>query len=208
MSNDLTVQNKSEYATLKRKGCRQCRARRHKKYYNDNKEQILGRIHKLREETPQKQRMWNKKSYENNKEKINIRSREYYYENRDAILEQTRRRRKENPGYWRTWKNKRARRLIHTKHTQAQIDKMIKNQNNKCYWCGKPLSKYHVDHVIPLAKGGSSDLGNLVVSCPSCNLRKADKSPGAWISVMKKRYKNENLVQSKLSICQELKHEQ
>lgn len=34
-----------------------------------------------------------------------------------------------------------------------------------------------VDHVIPLCRGGSNDLSNLVGCCYSCNQKKADKSP-------------------------------
>ena len=41
----------------------------------------------------------------------------------------------------------------------------------QCRYCGctpenNPL---HVDHVVPVAIGGSDDLENLVTACPSCN---------------------------------------
>jgi hypothetical protein len=32
---------------------------------------------------------------------------------------------------------------------------------------------FHLEHVIPLCKGGRSDLDNLVLACPGCNLHKA-----------------------------------
>lgn len=47
-----------------------------------------------------------------------------------------------------------------------------------CMKCGKKLDKrnFHVDHIIPLAKGGAEwDLNNLELSCPECNLTKGDK---------------------------------
>jgi hypothetical protein len=34
---------------------------------------------------------------------------------------------------------------------------------------------FHVDHVVPRSKGGATALDNLVLQCPSCSLRKADK---------------------------------
>lgn len=34
----------------------------------------------------------------------------------------------------------------------------------------------HVEHVIPRAKGGSSDIANLALACPGCNLHKADRT--------------------------------
>lgn len=32
---------------------------------------------------------------------------------------------------------------------------------------------YHVEHVVPRSRGGTSDLVHLACACPSCNLRKA-----------------------------------
>jgi hypothetical protein len=34
---------------------------------------------------------------------------------------------------------------------------------------------FHVDHVLPEAQGGTSELENLVLACPGCNLRKSDR---------------------------------
>jgi hypothetical protein len=38
---------------------------------------------------------------------------------------------------------------------------------------------FHLEHVIPRSRGGSSDLDNLAWACPSCNLHKADRVEGA-----------------------------
>ena len=37
---------------------------------------------------------------------------------------------------------------------------------------------FHIEHVIPCASGGQTVLGNLALSCPGCNLAKADKTLG------------------------------
>jgi hypothetical protein len=34
---------------------------------------------------------------------------------------------------------------------------------------------FHIEHVIPRGKGGPSDLENLPLACPGCNLHKASK---------------------------------
>jgi len=34
---------------------------------------------------------------------------------------------------------------------------------------------FHIEHVIPRVRGGTSELGNLALACPSCNLHKADR---------------------------------
>ena len=34
---------------------------------------------------------------------------------------------------------------------------------------------FHIEHVIPRIRGGTSELDNLALACPSCNLPKADR---------------------------------
>lgn len=56
----------------------------------------------------------------------------------------------------------------------------IKNTHGlRCYWCSKPvpIRARHVDHIIPLARGGSHTPSNLCCSCSSCNLAKGAKLP-------------------------------
>ena len=38
---------------------------------------------------------------------------------------------------------------------------------------------FHLEHIIPRVLGGSSELGNLALACPSCNLHKADRTSGS-----------------------------
>lgn len=46
-----------------------------------------------------------------------------------------------------------------------------------CMKCGKRVFKlFHVDHIIPISKGGSEwELSNLELSCIDCNLKKGSK---------------------------------
>lgn len=37
--------------------------------------------------------------------------------------------------------------------------------------------KYHVDHIMPLAKGGQHVAANIQILCPACNVRKSAKDP-------------------------------
>lgn len=34
---------------------------------------------------------------------------------------------------------------------------------------------FHVDHILPRSRGGSTSLDNLALQCPNCSLRKADR---------------------------------
>jgi len=47
-------------------------------------------------------------------------------------------------------------------------------ESKNCYYCGRWCQNhYHVDHKIPLSRGGTHARSNLCRSCPQCNLEKA-----------------------------------
>lgn len=52
--------------------------------------------------------------------------------------------------------------------------------DDRCEYCRMHQSlqgaTFHIDHVIPESKGGSSGLHNLAWACPSCNLHKSDRT--------------------------------
>lgn len=53
-------------------------------------------------------------------------------------------------------------------------------QQGACFWCQLPLaSDYQVDHVIPVAKGGTHGETNSVLSHSTCNRQKSDALP--WV---------------------------
>jgi 5-methylcytosine-specific restriction endonuclease McrA len=56
-----------------------------------------------------------------------------------------------------------------------------------CYWCGEPTpgKSAHLDHVVPLSRGGRHAIDNLCASCPACNLRKNSKLPNEWNKTLK-----------------------
>lgn len=56
---------------------------------------------------------------------------------------------------------------------------IIKRDNATCYICRNgPLknSEIHLDHVIPLARGGSHTSDNIRVACVTCNCKKQNKT--------------------------------
>jgi hypothetical protein len=60
-------------------------------------------------------------------------------------------------------------------------------QHGRCPYCGRPLASTGrqqrrndprlctIDHVVPRARGGTSDLANLVAACRACNAAKGDR---------------------------------
>lgn len=66
-------------------------------------------------------------------------------------------------------------------YTRQDVAAQYLRQQGTCYWCGKKVGRdYHVDHVIPLARGGSNGPENLVISCGPCNTSKGAKLPHEW----------------------------
>lgn len=78
---------------------------------------------------------------------------------------------------------KRCHRLKHNSRDNtieyAEVSRLIKNSPKECYWCHTHLNDlpFHIDHYVPVSKGGPHVIQNLRISCPSCNLRKNNKDP-------------------------------
>lgn len=61
-----------------------------------------------------------------------------------------------------------------------EIYRIAKDEKRiRCYLCGKliPIGERHVDHIMPLSKGGQHRPSNLAVACKTCNLSKGAKLP-------------------------------
>jgi hypothetical protein len=65
---------------------------------------------------------------------------------------------------------------------EAAIAHLTKDDDWNCAYCDCELSygDIHIDHIVPLSKGGTNDIENLALSCKPCNLRKGARTPEEW----------------------------
>lgn len=57
---------------------------------------------------------------------------------------------------------------------------VFKKDNFRCVWCGKnnTITSLEIDHIIPIAKGGTDELSNLRTLCVDCNRNRGDLLQG------------------------------
>lgn len=65
--------------------------------------------------------------------------------------------------------------------TPEDLEAKLKFQNGLCVYCGSPVSlrSGHIDHVVPVTRdweGEHCAPGNLQILCPTCNMRKGNKT--------------------------------
>ncbi|MEA3330606.1 MAG: HNH endonuclease [Campylobacterota bacterium] len=183
-------------------------SKRHKEYRDNNKEKIA-KSKKIYENKNKEKIAKQRKQYSiNNKEKITIYKKEYqkknkeilavekkaYYEkNKEVFKAKSRIYSKTEKGRITDTNSKNKRRFIkritkdgtipvNVKYPLTiELQELLDEQNNKCYYCECELEEKHLDHYIPLSKGGSHSILNVVWSCPTCNMSKGSKMPDEFI---------------------------
>lgn len=141
---------------------------------------------------------YSKKYYNDNKTKISVKQHERYKDNPLPALQRAKKysltkkgkevHRKATIKYSKSTHGKAvSRKCRHNRRTTIKkyppikardIEVLIKQSKGVCWWCCAPCADtFHLDHRVPLSRGGANTIENIVVSCPSCNLRKNNRLP-------------------------------
>lgn len=115
--------------------------------------------------------------------------------------------RKNNPEKWRIANNIRSKRFSQNnpersrelksvctakrraakgKLSRGIVIKLRISQNGLCVYCKNELTKFHLDHIMPISRGGKHEDGNMQLLCPSCNLRKSSRHPEDFAALFKR----------------------
>ena len=76
--------------------------------------------------------------------------------------------------------NRRAReRAVGGKLSRDIITQLMKSQRGKCVACGMRLTRRnrHLDHIVPIKRGGLNSDSNVQLLCAPCNLSKHARDP-------------------------------
>lgn len=102
--------------------------------------------------------------------------REQYLRHRDHEFELQARWRKNNPDAYLVYQHRRRARKIGNggSHTTAEWQAVIEAQSECCIDCGC-VAKLTRGHLLPISRGGSDNISNIVGQCRPCNSRQGAK---------------------------------
>ena len=163
--------------------CMLCNSEQSAKWTDDNraKKQRTDRIHYTK--NAKKMRARSNEHYQENKEEIGEKNRARYHANKEKAQEQHRKWTQKNPEKIRVYSaNAKARKKkAPGRHTADDIAALVKAQKGRCACCTKKTKRLTIDHIKPLAKGGSNWPKNLQMLCTSCNCSKNATEPEAFM---------------------------
>lgn len=75
-------------------------------------------------------------------------------------------------------------------------DRILEKSDRQCCHCGKRIEiggQFTVEHIIPIAQGGTNDDANMVALCKSCNESKSSRMVSLlWYPYLKREFYNES----------------
>lgn len=162
-------------------------SRDRRQYYIDNKEKFSNRAKRRYQEKQDEIKYKNSEYVKNNPEKIISIQRNWYLKNKEIKKEKGKIYRITSDTYKQNHllqtQNRRALKFT-TSDNSINIDnvQLIKEkQFSKCTYCKQELLEFHLDHIMPLSRGGKHTIDNIQLLCPSCNLRKSNKTHEEYV---------------------------
>lgn len=154
-----------------------------KRRYKENKEQVNALCRQYYQDHKELERARTKKYREAHKEQTRIYWKKYNKIHKDETRERGRRWAKTVNGKL-SRKVRHSRRRINDKGLSVAIVQRVYEDNIKrystltCYLCKKtiPFGKDHLEHKVPLSRGGNNEYYNLAISCAFCNNSKYTKT--------------------------------
>lgn len=168
-------------------------AQMHQSYYQKNKKKIAAYNKQYRIKNADKLRKQAKSWRESNKEAKAISDKRWAQENKDKVRLASKRYRannpekaaanvaryvSKNPQVAINIRTRRRARIKGNKIYKVTAKDLRKIMLKNCAYCGSASA--HLDHVIPISRGGQHRVGNLIASCAKCNQSKSAMLVSEW----------------------------
>ena len=167
-----TIETKTEYV---------------RQYGEEHREQKAEYMRGYFEEHKEEKAEYERKYYEEHREEVAEYMRQWRQEHAEECAEHARQYHKEHPEVSRN--NVRKRRALKASSdgnfTDEEFQLLCEVFENRCVYCHKELP-LTADHMIPLSKGGSDSIENIVPACQSCNSSKGTKAYDDFIKQLVK----------------------
>ena len=128
--------------------------------------------------------------YKKNQEYYISKAQQWKKENPDKTKEQLRKYQKNNLYKWSEINHRRRARLKDNggSFTVDELNALFKRQEGCCFYCGDLLyssfdKAIHIDHKIPISRGGKNDIENIALSCAACNMSKHTKTHKEFLAL-------------------------
>lgn len=157
--------------------CRQCNILACKIAYDANKEKYKLSSKLWASENREKSRAIKSRWSKSNPEKQMKAVASWNERNKDRCSENKKKWNKQNKDHKRILTTNRRRKMAGGTISKERIASLLVKQNGRCPCCKTGLEKFHVDHIMPIALGGTNTDDNIQLLCPSCNLKKNAKHP-------------------------------
>lgn len=113
-----------------------------------------------------------------NKEAVKARNLIYYLKNKEKCNDATKRWAAANPDKVKLIVHARRTRIGSDRLSKDLIKRLIKLQKGICPCCKRPLGKdFHIDHIVPVSKGGRNIDSNIQLLRSECNRSKGAMDP-------------------------------
>lgn len=158
--------------------CVPCTRKRSVRWGRENPDKMKERREKWRRDNPEQDKANKAKWQRDNAEKVKIDHKRWRRNNPDREKAGNARWVRNNPDTVKAaWSRRRTRQTqAGGNFTAPEWKSLVEHYGSKCLCCGRTDVKLTADHVIPVSKGGTSNIDNIQPLCLSCNSSKGDKT--------------------------------
>jgi 5-methylcytosine-specific restriction endonuclease McrA len=155
-----------------------------KEYKNKNKEKLLNDVKEYYHKNKEKRLEYAKQYREVHRKLLSKKASKYFQEHKQKVYESrhTDSFRKKNRVFGKIRRARKRAASIGDNFTVNEWKTLLERFENRCAYCRKEfINKLEPDHVIPISRGGTNSISNILPCCRSCNAKKGAKLLEEWI---------------------------